>query len=408
MKKAKVPTTKSRALPVVVPPTTVEKVSAGVAVGGNQGDALCDVIRYWSHVCSNPSSLFNLKKLDWSNKLVLDSGAIQVYSNFTEFMDGESRKNQAIADKMADEGIDLQEVEGVNIEDLDPSPVLTKSTKHTAAPDSSHDHALGGDALIATQVGTNVRKARVTQSHFWDITRLLIADVKRNVTRVELPSRHHMVQCLRRVSQRVHQASEPLLTRLEQVPTAYQDRQHHTLYLVVSPNMRRSTDLAECLFSIYNNTDRGGVYDTHSRATWVRYADLSTVHPMFEKECWRDMLFKVASLAYHKSMFVNFNFHVGLHHQYLNVFEQAFELLRSEEIETVGGMTTGAIVSYFKNSLEETDYNHGRSPQWIYEFDIPDEYRVKNEVKHISTSLPTYKGMRVRFMFREDHAAWFF
>jgi len=222
-----------------------------------------------------------------------------------------------------------------------------------------------------------------------------------------------MVQCLRRIPQRVYQASAPIQTRLEQIPTAYNNRDHHTLYLVIAPNMRRSALLSECLFSLYNNTDRGGVYDTQSRISWIKYGDLPQLHPMFEKECWRDLLFKVATLAHYKSMFINFNFHVGLHHQYLNVFEQNFELLRSEEIETVGGMTTGAILSYFKNGLEDQDFDNGRSPQWIYEFDIPDQYQVKDDngaptLKHISSALPTYKGMRVRFVFRNDHAAWFF
>jgi hypothetical protein len=96
----------------------------------------------------------------------------------------------------------------------------------------------------------------------------------------------------------------------------------------------------------------------------------------------------------------------------VDVFEQAFELLREQEIETVGGMTTGAMTSFFKNTVAEEDYQAGRSPQWIYEFDIPDEYRAANgdngEVKHISSLLPTYKGMRVKFIFREDHSAWFF
>ena len=89
----------------------------------------------------------------------------------------------------------------------------------------------------------------------------------------------------------------------------------------------------------------------------------------------------------------------------LDVFEQNFELLRQREIESVGGMTTGAITSFFKNGVEEEDYRSGRSPLWLYEFDIPDEYPTPHV---ISAAIPTYKGMRVRFMFREDHAAWFF
>jgi len=152
VKKAKVPSARKPAVPALNP-TTVEKLSSGVPIGGNQGDSLCDVISYWSHVCSHPAFLFNVTAMDWSEKIVLDSGAIQIYSNFTEYMDGESRKNQAIEKKLSDEGLDLQDQEGVNIEDLDPQPQPPK-------PASAENESKNESAPIRTKVDTNVRQAR--------------------------------------------------------------------------------------------------------------------------------------------------------------------------------------------------------------------------------------------------------
>ena len=46
-------------------------------------------------------------------------------------------------------------------------------------------------------------------------------------------------------------------------------------------------------------------------------------------------------------------------------------------------------------------------PQWTYEFDVP-EGTEGTEEKRVSDSLPTFRGLKVKFIFRDDHSAWFF
>jgi hypothetical protein len=200
----------------------------------------------------------------------------------------------------------------------------------------------------------------------------------------------------------VYQATDELQVRLRDVPVAYGNRDHHRLFLVVAPSMKKAAVQDENMLAIYNTTDRDGVYDAKSRLTYIRFGDLPEIHPMFLQDCWRDVIFKVAALASYKSMFVNFNFHVGLHYQYLDIFEQHFEQLRHQEIESVASHTgIGAVESYWKNTLEASDCELGRTPQWSLEFDVPDWSGVAEQ-------LPTYRGMRVRFIFRENHSEWFF
>jgi hypothetical protein len=390
----------------------VENVKRGISVGVGRGDVLCDVVKYWSHVCAHPNFLFR-SATEWQHAEVeLDSGAVQIYSNFTEFIDGERKKEAKIDAKLADEGIDLAE-------DIDPERAADDDDVREASvegarcqdenqddgDEDAHEFSISDEICIKTRVVDNIRHSGVSQQVFWNMTCRLVPAVRKHAQRVHIPSRYHMTECLRRLSQKIHDATAKLRLNLNQVPTAYNDDRYHTLYLIITPHMRKSSSQADCLFYFYNNTAQGGIYNSLSPHVSVRYSDLKHLHPMFEHACWRDMFFKVATLANYKSLFVNFNFHVGLHHQYLNVFEQSFELLRHQEIESVGGATTGAITSFFKNVVEEEDYQSGRAPQWIYEFDIPDENWAP---RGISAALPTYKGMRVRFMFREDHAAWFF
>jgi hypothetical protein len=48
---------------------------------------------------------------------------------------------------------------------------------------------------------------------------------------VHIPSRHDIMEALRRLSQRIYVATADIRVRLEQVPTAYRDNRYHTLYL---------------------------------------------------------------------------------------------------------------------------------------------------------------------------------
>lgn len=387
----------------------------GLPVPVDRGDVLGDVLKYWSYITANPRFLFQATAKWELEPLVLSSGAYQIFANFTEFIEMERNKQAVIDGKLVDDGLDLLNQDGININDIDPE-IPEEQPREEARddePEEEEEEREEDGLMILTKVGGDIKPSRISQGAFWDVTKYLIPSVKKHGSCVVLPNRYEMLTCLRRLSQRIHVATADLRPRLEEVPTAYNDAQHHTLYLVITPYMRKSGLQAETLFSIFNITAQGGVYDATAQKTTLFYKELPHLHPMFEQECWCDLLFKVAMLATQKCMFINFNFHVGLHYQYLDVFEQCLELVHQAEIDTVGGMTTGAITSRFKTAVEEEDYESGRSPLWIYEFDIPDEYRQgaangEGELKHIASVLPTYKGMRVRFMFRQDHSAWFF
>lgn len=380
--------TVSSSAATTVPNVAAAALNSGVPVGVNQGDAVGDVIKYWCHLVENPQFLAaDLWTVD-AGALALPSGAIQIFANFTQFIHHRLVEESQHQRRMQDDGLDLTTQDGVNISDLVP--------RDDDAPKASEAAAVVAPAKSASPL-------KVGQNAFWDLTRHLLPCVKKHAQAVDLPARDQLRDCLRRLGQRVHHATQAVQVRLEHVPTAYNDTRWHFLTLLITPDLKKASRVDDCVLSLYNTSDRQGVYDTQSQRHRIRLVDLAkTVHPMFSKPCWRDLVLKVAGLASLKSLFINWNFHVGLHYQYLDVFEQNFELLEQREVEAVDQSMTGAAVTQWKYSLEADDCERGRMPQWYYEFEIPDPNGT------VTRHIPTYKGMKVRFMFREDHQTWFF
>jgi len=395
--------------------------------------AISDVVRYWVHVCRYPSVLFSDISL-WDKPVTLNSGVVQIYSNFSDFSNRLHIAEKTKRAELMDEGIDLQApIEGgISFEDVYPENE-TESTS-TKAPTSVVDRSGPYDSSLNLKITTaDVQKTDshvITQKVFWDVTKYLLSTRKHNQlhgvvvhqTKVELPNRYDTTMLVRTLGQRIFNLTQPLQPELHDLPTAYANPLHYQLFLVITPNMRKSTIQEECILSLYNTTASGGVHDVNSQLTLVRWGDLGKQpawdHPLFQQACWRDLVFKVAALASYRSLYINFNFHVGHHYQYLDIFEQAFELVRREEIPHVDGSHQGGFKALWKSTLEADDVESGLSPHWIYEFDVPststssqrgNQNVINDDLRgNLNRVLPTYKGMRVRFVFRRDYTTWFF
>jgi hypothetical protein len=142
----------------------------GVSVSVDKGDVLSDVLKYWSHVVANPTFLFHSES-EWQfNAVHLDSGAIQIYSNFTVFIHLERQKAAEVEERFTDDGFDLTSQTGVSFFDLHPECGDDENRASDDNDDLSPDHdnqtavavcrETGFQGIIKTQVTNNIRPPR--------------------------------------------------------------------------------------------------------------------------------------------------------------------------------------------------------------------------------------------------------
>jgi len=354
------------------------------------GDALSDVIRYWSTQVLNPDEMV-FQEWDTRPYLKINAGQSGIYFSFSRFVEDAFEISMRREQRMNDKGIDLQNRDGISFEEIMSDDVLSPS----ARPKSK----------------VNI----IPSAKFWSISSLVIDGIKCTTAHVIMPCRFAVSQCLKRLPGKIQLASLPLQTRLSQVRTAYANHEFHRLHLIVTSHMCRSQPpnpiKDDCAIAFYNVTENGGLLPS-SKVEYVRLCDMKIIHPMFELECWKHMIFMVAGLANVCSLYIHFRFNAGLFHQYILIHDQNMEVkFESETPHGIGDVKSCIYTTLLSNTVEEKDYRDGAAPQWICDMDIPDkesELDEEGEHKPIRYYLPDYRGARLRLMFRQDYSSWFF
>lgn len=403
--------------------TLVTAVKAKQKVSGciNQGDTLTDVIRFWCYVCRKPDFLF-WGTNEWDTKPYLDvnSGTTTIYGKFVYFVDLEAQNESARTTSIQDEGVELRNVDGVSFGSdseehyakADVFVTRSSATEPVAAQmtpmSTSHVSTFGGgeddkEEKVCPAVGLRQIQVecKTSQAVFWQYSKVLIEGIKMSASKVRLPNRFAMTTSLRRLGQKVYMSTGSLQTQVSHVVEAYSEERYHRLHWLLTPQTQRGADRDSHCIAFYDLSSA-----TLSALSIVQYAYVkhaAQMHPIFTKPAWVELLFLTVILAKQKDLYIHFKFQTGLHYQYLTVYEQSFEVLDEIEAPDVNNSHNGARSTFMKNVVHEDDYQNGRSPQWQYEFDVPSP-----PDSDVNEFLPQFHGLKVRFIFREDHSAWFF
>ena len=253
--------------------------TAGPCLQIGEGDYLCDVLKFWSHLASAYCEDDTIQKLfnwRWDQEGVteLSYGKTSIYTAFCEYSDAkfkEERKSEA------SKFIDLKKKTWISESEL------------------NDDSRFEVDKEFEKEVGANDCPSN---AQFWKTTEIVFRDVRvsggtSNV--VKIPPLGAMIKTLRRFANKCYFATQTVQYTLQQVPQVYQSFEHRQMHLMISPDFFPVEPEDNSILVFYNLTSEGSFRS--QKAQRLLIGELERLHPMFQKPSWRHMIFLVAGLS---------------------------------------------------------------------------------------------------------------
>lgn len=337
-------------------------------------DPWCDTLRYWSSQVASPGVVFQGPQWDTQMEVAIADNAL--YADFVAFVDG---------------GSGTRTIEKVEAE-------LEAKVEDWIEEEEIYDEAVDVPRKAAKKSSTCCTKAE-----FLNVTRVVLPGFRCTKGATMVPGRALVWAQLQRLPSKTYNATSALTLATSSVKSDYVNPAHQSLTLLVTPMLKRdATNQGDSLISYYNATQSGMVEPT-SVIEYARLVDMGTIHPLFRDPAWRALLYNVAGLALVHDLFIYFRFDVTRHHQYVFVHDQTFDVMGvGEDVQATAAAPLDRYSMLIKEDLQEKESMCGRCYVWLCDVEAPDADA------EITRLLPSYRGLRVRYMFRQDYSAWFF
>ena len=222
---------------------------------------------------------------------------------------------------------------------------------------------------------------------------------------VTVPRRDDVRLALNRLVHKVYHHTARLEKRLNQCRSSYSDGKFRALHLLVTPSLQMAPMSNDESYVSYYNAGPSGTLTPESQVELTKLKDMPMVHPLFTHYPWKELLWQVAGLAALHSMHIFFRYDAARYFEYVMIHDQRVQLEGLREETMLEGMAKFSMK--YQTTFEEEDLQDGNVPAWFCEVDVPDKEGPEGQVK-VSEILPGYRGLRIRFMFRQDYNKWFF
>lgn len=372
------------------------------------------VLQYWTEQVLRPDAIFQGDRWNSADPLQIEAGDSGLYFSFSNFLRAQqaAEAEQARESTVAASTAAPPPVASVNQED-DENGVLFPNGDALVVNDLFDGNDQQQEDQKKPKEGGVAHLSKVseeicTRVEFIQLCKLVIPQFKVTRTAVALPCRAAVSQCLRRLTSLVFNATDKLQTRLTQIPTAYASAEFHALHLLVTPAFTRDDACRENSVISFYNVSATGRLSANDAVVNVRLGQMPELHPMFAEPGWLNFIYSVAGLACLHNLYIYFRFDAARHHQYVFVHDQSFQVISTEEDSIFQGddVPLAARYSVMFQNVRDDDPFRGDDRQWICDVDMS-EHSFNGQEETIASKLPTYRGLRIRLVFRQDYSKWF-